>query len=260
MTRTVTDAAIVLDAITGHDAGDPSSLRLPPTRTADRLPESLDGVVIGVDEGFFFADVDDEVDRCVRGAIEALRSRGAAVRSVSVPGLGSCEWALVTIDVSEASTVHHAHLRDRPGDFGDGVRLLLECGQLPSAVDYLEAQQVRRRLRSTTQQVFDDVDVLVGPTTPTRTPRIGQTTATVNGREVDAAESLWRLVGPASLLGLPCLSVPCGTAGGMPVGLQVTGPALGEQQVLDVGHVLELDQPMGSLRATAYLEGLTAPD
>jgi aspartyl-tRNA(Asn)/glutamyl-tRNA(Gln) amidotransferase subunit A len=260
MTRTVKDAAIVLDAISGYDARDPSSLERPPTRTAGRLPTTLDGVVIGIDEGFFLADVDDEVERCVREALDALRGRGATVRSVSVPGLDSCEWALATIDICEASTVHDANLRDRPEDFGDGVRLLLECGQLPSAVEYLQAQQIRGHLGSTMQRVFGAVDVLVGPTTPTRTPRIGQTTATVNGREVDASRSLWRLVGPASLLGLPCLSVPCGTAGGLPVGLQVIGPTLGEQQVLDVGHVLELDQPMGSLRATAYLEGLPVAD
>ena len=260
MTRTVKDAAIVLDAISGHDARDPGSLDRPPTRTADRLPATLDGVVIGIEEEFFFADVDDEVERCVGEAIEALRGRGATVRSVSIPGLDACEWALETIDVSEAATVHHVNLRDRPGDFGDGVRLRLECGQLPSAVDYLEAQQLRRHLRTTTRRAFDDVDVLVGPTTPTRTPRIGQVTATVNGREVDADQSLWRLVGPASLLGLPSLSVPCGTAGGLPVGLQVVGPPLGEQRVLDVGHVLELEQPMRSLRATAHLVGSPVRD
>jgi len=62
-----------------------------------------------------------------------------------------------------------------------------------------------------------------------------------------------RLVGPASLLGLPCLSVPCGLVDGLPVGMQIIGPALGEQKVLDVGNTLELTRPLGTHRPTAYL-------
>jgi aspartyl-tRNA(Asn)/glutamyl-tRNA(Gln) amidotransferase subunit A len=259
MTRTVADAAIVLDAISGYDARDPGSLNQPPTRTAGQLAATLDGVVIGIDEEFFFTDVDDEIDRCVRDGIEALRGQGATIKSIRIPGLSNCEWALTIIDTSETSTVHHANLRDRPEDYSDDVRLLLECGELPSAVEYLEAQQLRRHLRSEMQRAFDGVDVLVGPTLPTRTPLIGKTTATINGRDVDAIESLMRLVGPASLLGLPCLSVPCGIAKGLPVGMQVIGPALGEQKVLNTGHVLELSEPMGSMRATAYLDGTPIP-
>jgi aspartyl-tRNA(Asn)/glutamyl-tRNA(Gln) amidotransferase subunit A len=255
MTRTVADAAIVLDAISGYDARDPGSLNQPPTRTAGQLASTLDGVVIGIDEEFFFTDVDDEIDRCVRDGIEALRRQGATIKSIRIPGLSNCEWALTIIDTSETSTVHHANLRDRPEDYSDDVRLLLECGELPSAVEYLEAQQLRRHLRSEMQRAFDGVDVLVAPTLPTRTPLIGKTTTTINGRDVDAIESLMRLVGPASLLGLPCLSVPCGVAKGLPVGMQVIGPALGEQKVLNTGHVLELSEPMGSMRATAYLDG-----
>jgi aspartyl-tRNA(Asn)/glutamyl-tRNA(Gln) amidotransferase subunit A len=62
-----------------------------------------------------------------------------------------------------------------------------------------------------------------------------------------------RLVGPASLLGLPCLSVPCGLVDGLPAGLQIIGPALGDQKVLDVGHAFELTRPLGDARPTAYL-------
>jgi aspartyl-tRNA(Asn)/glutamyl-tRNA(Gln) amidotransferase subunit A len=253
MTRTVTDAAILLDALSGYDARDPGSLNQPPTRTLGQLASDLNGMVLGVDEEFFFTGVDEEIEQCVRAGIEELSRRGAEIRSITIPGLSNCEWALTIIDTSETATVHHANLRDRPGDYGDDVRLLIECGELPSAVDYLEAQQLRRHLRSEMQTVFDGVDVLVGPAFATRTPLIGKSTTTINGPDVDAIESLMRLVGPASLLGLPCLSVPCGVVAGLPVGLQVIGPARGEQKVLDVGHVLELSEPMGSVRAAAHL-------
>jgi len=253
MTRTVGDAAYVLDAISGHDVRDPASLALPSTTTARSLTERCDGVTLGVAEEFFFHDVDDEVARCVWAGITQLQRLGATIKSIAIPGLKDCEYALTIIDTSETSTVHHANLRDRPQDYSDDVRLLLECGELPSAVDYLEAQQIRRHLRTEVHRAFEEVDVIVGPTLPIRTPAIGDTTATINGRDVDAIESLIRLVGPASLLGLPSLSVPCGLVGGLPVGMQAIGPALGEQAVLDVGHALERTQPLGAHRPTAYL-------
>jgi len=253
MTRTVRDAALVLDAISGHDPRDPGSLGLPRTTTADALRDTCEGMVIGVEEDFYFTDIDDAVAQLVRAGIEALRRLGATVRTVSIPGLAHTEYALTVIDTSETSTVHHANLRDRPQDYGNDVRLLLECGELPSAVDYLQAQQVRRSLRSEVHRAFADVDVLVGPTLGSRTPTIGEDTALVNGAPVNAIDSMIRLVGPASLLGLPCLSMPCGTVDGLPVGMQIVGPALGEQAVLDLGHAFEQTEPLGGLRPSDYL-------
>ncbi len=253
MTRTVRDAALVLDAISGHDPRDPSSLRLPPTTTADALRDTCEGMVIGVEEDFYFTDIDDAVAQLVRAGIEALRRLGASVRTVSIPGLADTEYALTVIDTSETSTVHHANLRDRPQDYGNDVRLLLECGELPSAVDYLQAQQVRQSLRGEVRRAFADVDVLIGPTVGCRTPTIGEDTALVNGAPVNAIESMIRLVGPASLLGLPCLSIPCGMVDGLPVGMQIVGPALGEQAVLNLGHAFEQTEPFRGLRPSDYL-------
>jgi len=253
MTRTVRDAALVLDAISGHDPRDPSSLRLPRTTTGDALRDTCEGMVIGVEEDFYFTDIDDAVAQLVRAGIEALRRLGATVRSVSIPGLADTEYALTVIDTSETSTVHHVNLRDRPQDYGNDVRLLLECGELPSAVDYLEAQQVRQSLRGEVRRAFADVDVLIGPTLGSRTPTIGEDTALVNGAPVNAIESMIRLVGPASLLGLPCLSIPCGMVDGLPVGMQIVGPALGEQAVLNLGHAFEQTEPLRGLRPSDYL-------
>ena len=253
MTRTVRDAALVLDVISGHDPRDPSSLRLPPTSTADALRDGCDGMVIGVEEDFYFNGVDDAIAQLVHNGIEALRRLGATVQKVSIPGLADTEFALTVIDTSETSAVHHTNLRDRPGDYGDDVRLLLECGELPSAVDYLEAQQLRRSLRRQVRRTFEGIDVLIGPTLGSRTPTIGEDTALVNGRPVNAIDSMIRLVGPASLLGLPCLSVPCGVLDGLPVGLQIIGPALGEQEVLDTGHAFEQTDPLGGHNPSAYL-------
>jgi aspartyl-tRNA(Asn)/glutamyl-tRNA(Gln) amidotransferase subunit A len=103
------------------------------------------------------------------------------------------------------------------------------------------------------QEAFESVDVLVGPTLGSRTHTIGEEFALVNDEPVVAIDSMIRLVGPASLLGLPCLSVPCGLVDGLPVGMQVIGPALGEQKVLDVAHSFEQTRPLGDARPTAHL-------
>jgi aspartyl-tRNA(Asn)/glutamyl-tRNA(Gln) amidotransferase subunit A len=254
MTRSVEDAAIMLDAMSGHDPRDPGSLDRPATRTADALSAGCEGVTIGIVEDFFFADVDDEIARAVRDGLDALRELGAELRPLAIPGLRHTEYALTIIDTCETSTVHRANLRDRPGDYGDDVRMLLECGELPSAVDYLEAQQIRRHLRSEVQAAFEDVDVIVGPTLPIRTPTIGEATAKLNGNDVDALENLIRLMGPASLLGLPTVSMPCGLVDGMPVSMQMLGPAGGEQAVLNLARAFESTSPLGGARALAYLD------
>jgi aspartyl-tRNA(Asn)/glutamyl-tRNA(Gln) amidotransferase subunit A len=253
LTRTVRDAALVLDAISGHDPRDPASLNAGPTRFADALRDNCEGMVIGVEEDFWFSDIDDAIAVSIRDALHALERQGARVTTVSVPRLQHTEYALTVIDTAETSTVHHANLRDRPQDYGDDVRLLLEFGELPSAVEYLEAQQLRRVLSRDLRQTFDDVDVLIGPTLGSRTHTIGEEFALVNDEPVVAIDSMIRLVGPASLLGLPCLSLPCGLVDGLPVGMQVIGPALGEQKVLDVANSLEGTRPLGDARPTAYL-------
>lgn len=239
MARTVGDVATLLDAVTGYDPRDPTSLKLSPTATASALTGDIEGTVVGINEAFFFKDVDEAVATVVREGIRSLEARGAVIEPVEIPHIEDAEYAITIIDTSETSTVHHRALQERPQDYGDDVRFLLECGEIPSAVDYLEAQQMRARLRTSFAGVFERVDVLVAPTLPIATPDIGQASSAINGRPVDTVEALMRLVGPANLLGLPSLSAPCGVVDDMPVGLQIVGPPLAEQAVLNIGRAVE---------------------
>jgi aspartyl-tRNA(Asn)/glutamyl-tRNA(Gln) amidotransferase subunit A len=254
LTRSVADAAIMLDAITGHDLGDPASLKIAGTRCTDGLATDIRGLVIGVEEDYFFADVVDDVARIVRAAIDALRDLGATIKPIKLPSLRHCVWALTIIDSAETTTVHQSMLERRPEDYGDDVRLLLECGTLPTAVDYLQAQQLRRRIKEEIAEVFTKIDVMAAPTLPIRTPAIGETTSLINGSSTDTVEALMRLVGPGNLVGLPSMSVPCGILDGMPVGLELVGSPLGEQRVLNVGAAFEAIDPLHGLHAVAYLD------
>lgn len=250
---TVGDASIILDAISGHDHRDPTSLSVPSTHTYKSLSTTIRDLVIGVEEDFFFADVDDEVAGIVSAGIDELRRLGATIKPVRISALRDCEYALTIIDTSETTTVHDPILRSRPSDYGDDVRYLLECGALPSAVDYLQAQQIRRAIKHEFLDVFAGVDAIVAPTLPIKTPNIGELSSISNGAKVDTIESLIRLVGPANLAGLPSLSIPCGVLRGLPVGMQIIGRPLGEQAILNLGAAFESTDPLSGYGPTAFL-------
>lgn len=237
LTRTAHDAAVLLDSVSGHDAGVTSSLPLPPTQAvADMQQEGA--LRVGIEESFFDG-IDPEVETVARETLESLTSAGAQVEAVSIPSLADAIWALTVIDTAETTAFHDEQFRRRPHDYGDDVRLLIECGALPSAVDYLHAQQIRSRVRDDFGRVFSEVDVIATPTLPIRTPRVGETEVRVKGQDRDRDDELMRLVGPANLTGIPSVSVPCGLLHSMPVGMQFIGPALGEAAVLRAAAALE---------------------
>lgn len=243
----VEDLALLLDVLSGADPHDPSTIP-GATSTARHLNPSLDGMTLGVAEDFYFHDVDPGTERLVRAAIAQLEDLGARVEPVRVPTLADTEYALTIIDTAETTTVHHHQLRTRAHDYGDDVRVLLEAGALPSAVDYLRAQQVRARIRADLAQTFTHVDGLLGPTMPIRVPHVGQDTIELNGRQVPVIDNLIRLLGPANLVGLPSLSMPCGLVDGLPAGLQIITAAGDEQTAVNIAAAYEATDPLAGQR------------
>lgn len=238
LTRSVRDAALVLNAIAGHDRGDPSSARHP---VVDFMPEdgcSLRGLRIGFPESFF-ERLDADVESSVRGAIARAASMGAEVKTVTVPGVAAMNAAARVILLCEASALMEPHLANRR-QFGPDVLALLDQGRLLAATDYINAQRLRRHLQGEFARVWSTVDCLLVPTTPNTAPRVGQDTVKLAGREEDVRLATTRLVRSMNLLGLPALSMPCGlSADGLPVGLQIVGPPFDEATVLRIGAALE---------------------
>lgn len=245
MTKTVKDAAGLLQIISGYDKNDPTSVDVPVDDYVGKITGDVKDLVIGVNEEYFFNEVDSEIEKLVRAGIEALVAQGAKVKEVKIPALKYAEWAELVTSLSEASAIHHSDLQTRPDDFGNDIRMLFELGELPSAVDYLQAQQVRRQLKQDFQQAFAEVDILMMPTLPVLPNDIGDDWADLNGKKVDLIDNIIRFTGPGNLTGLPALSVPCGFSQGLPVGLQFMGPAFGEAAILNAGYAFEQTNPMG---------------
>lgn len=239
MGKSVYDVAVMLEHITGFDEKDPASVQTKSIDYRGLQTQDLSNVVIGVEEGYFFNEIDDGIETPVRKAIEQLEQTGAKVERVDLPSLKDAEFALAMTDFSELAAVHHYNIISRPEDFGEDVRNLIELGHIPSAVDYLQAQQIRRKIKADFARVFERVDVLIAPSIPIPTKDIGDPFATINGKEVDFLDHATRLTGPVNLAGLPSLSIPCGFNDSMPVGMQIVGPAFGEEQVLTVGFAYE---------------------
>jgi aspartyl-tRNA(Asn)/glutamyl-tRNA(Gln) amidotransferase subunit A len=239
LTRDVRDAAIVLNAIAGYDPRDPASSRHP---VVDYVPEegcSIRGLRIGFPERYFFERLDPEVELSVRGALARAASLGAEVKPVRLADMEALNAVGQVIIRAEAAAVFESHL-DHCDLFGADVLALLDQGRLLPATDYVNAQRLRRKMQAGFSAVWSQVDCLMTPTAPIAAPRIGEDTVRIAGEAEDVRRAATRFVRGVNVLGLPALSMPCGlTMSGLPIGLQIIGPAFEESLVLRVGAALE---------------------
>ncbi len=239
LTRSVRDAALFLNAIAGRDRRDETSSRRP---VVDFVPEdgcSLRGMRIGFPENFYFERVDPDVESAVRGAIARAASMGAELKPVLVPDIAALNAIGQVTLLAEASAIMEPYMEQRQ-QFGADVLSRLDQGRLIPAVDYVNAQRLRRKLRAAFDKLWSEVDCFLTPTTPNTAPRIGENTIRLGGRDEDTRIATTRLVRGINVLGLPALSMPCGLSGnGLPIGLQIVGPPFEEAAVLKVGAALE---------------------
>lgn len=234
MTRTVEDAALVMEAMAGYDPQDPSSVNRPAPHYGDALLGDLRGLRLGLPRNYFFDEADPEVVDAVRGAASVLEAEGAYVAEVDVPGVEQSLSIGMPVLVAEGATYHEEYLLDRPGDYGEDVLALLRAGQSLTAIDYVKAQRARAEFRRGLESLFTRIDVLLTPTTPITAPTIERC------RTEPPTMSLVRCTGPFNLAGLPALSVPCGLSeASLPIGLQIVGRSFEEATVLRVGAAHE---------------------
>lgn len=243
MAKCAMDAAYLLESIVGYDPKDPTSVKRNRSTYSDELTGSIQGLRIGINEDYFFNNIDTNVEQTVKNAILSLEKHGANIEIVNLPSLTLAEYAEMITIITEASTIHHENIIKRELDFGDDVRFLLKLGEIPSAVDYLQAQQIRLQLNQEFKEMFTKVDVLITPTLPFLPPKIGQDTILLNDTEVNILDHIIRFTGPFNLTGLPAVSVPCGFINNLPIGMQIIGPAFEEARILNVAHTFEQIHP-----------------
>lgn len=238
MARTVADAAAMFQIIAGYDPLDEASSTAPISDYLTSLDRNVQGICIGVVPTYFFSHLQPAVHDAVRAAIETLVATGAQVVEIDIANIDGNISAQLTIESAEPSTFHQRWLRERPQDYGDDVRILLEMGEMYLASHYLQAQRYRALLRNEFISAFNQVDVFICPTLPFVATPLGATTVVIEGDEKeDMLSAIMQYTGVPSLTGLPALSVPCGfSPDGLPIGMQIIGKPFAEATVLRVGH------------------------
>jgi aspartyl-tRNA(Asn)/glutamyl-tRNA(Gln) amidotransferase subunit A len=268
MTKDVADCAIVLQAIAGRDPKDSTSSQRPVPDYLEHLADGVDGLRLGVPREYFVEGMEPKVEAAVRAAIDLYRQQGAEIVEVSLP---SSEYALAAyyiIAPAEASsnlarydgTRYGLHLGSgrnlieeyqatRGAGFGPEVRRRIMLGTYALSSGYydayyLQAQKVRTLIIEDFARAFEQVDALVSATSPTVAFPLGAKTQDPVAMYLNDILTL-----PANLGNVCGISVPCGLADGLPVGLQVIAPAYREDLALRVAYAYEASAGLGKLRS-----------
>lgn len=256
---TVEDSAILLGAIAGYDAKDSTSLKLDVPDYTQHLKTDLKGKKVGVIRETFGEGLDPEVEAATRTAIEQLKALGAEIIDISCPRfrygisayyiIAPCEASanLARYDgvrygrrVEDADNLLDMYKRTRAEGFGAEVKRRIMIGTYALSAGYydayyLKAQKVRTLIKQDFEAAFAQVDVLVSPTSPTTAFKLGEKLADPLSMYLDDLMTI-----PVNMAGLPGLSLPCGMdSKGMPIGLQIIGNVLREDQVFQAAYAYE---------------------
>ncbi len=264
MASTVQDAALLLEAIAGHDPHDSTSINDAAPRYSQTVTQPLSGLKLGLAREHFGAGLDAEIAGAVEQALEVYRSLGASVREVSLPHSKYAVATYYIIAPCEASSnlarydgVHYGHRteqaaaagdnplvemyrRSRAEGFGAEVkrRIMLGTYALSSGyydAYYLKALKVRRLIRQDFDRAFEEVDLIAGPVTSSPAYKIG---AKVNDPLAMYLDDTFTV--SANLAGIAGISVPCGfSQSGLPIGLQLQSPPLQEERLLRAAHMFQ---------------------
>ena len=260
LTKTVEDAALLLDAIGGHDPKDSTSINKQLPSLQSTLPQdtSLKGMKLGLPKEYFIEGIDPEVEKAVRDAVAHCEKLGAEIVHISLP---HSKYAIATyyiLATAEASAnlarfdgIRYGMRIDgkdpadlygktRAAGFGSEVkrRIILGTYVLSSGyydAYYKRAQKVRTLIRNDFTQAFEQCDAILAPVTPTPAYRIGEKSDDPLKMYLDDI-----LTTPVNLAGNCALSIPCGfSTNGLPIGLQIIGDFFAESTILKVGHAYE---------------------
>jgi len=243
MTRTVEDAALLLQAIAGYDAADLASEDQPVPDYLAAMQAPVSGLRIGIPRAHFFDKLDPEIAAATDAALAALRKLTASMRDVALPAVNT----MLGFGYVESYAYHERWLTRSPNLYQGAVRRRLELGAKISGAEYYAALQDNLRARREIRDVFRDLDVLVTPTMkiPARTIADAQAR---NESEKPLAPDPANTVA-FNIYGLPTITVPCGfTALGLPIGLQISGPHFQEGRVLALARAYEQATPWHARR------------
>ena len=234
ITRTVEDAAVILQVIAGYDADDTASVDVPVTDYVSGIRDDTRKLRVGVPRKFFYDDLDAEVASAVNQALRVLATLAGEMRELEIEVPTDR-----TLQTAESFAYHKAWVETTPELYQPETLRRIKTGADITASNYIQRRRELEHVRRGIGDIFADVDVLVTPTTPIPSPRIAELKAhpeLLRPREM----LLLRNTRPVNVWGLPAISVPCGfTEVGLPIGLQIIGPHWEEARILRLAYAYE---------------------
>ncbi|WP_432470711.1 Asp-tRNA(Asn)/Glu-tRNA(Gln) amidotransferase subunit GatA [Amphritea sp. HPY] len=255
MTRTAEDAAMMLNVMAGFDTKDSTSLEREVPDYTLQLNQSLAGLKIGLPKEFFADDIDPLIAEQVQNAIKEYEALGATVKEISLPNTHLAIPAYYIIAPAEASSnlsrfdgvrygyrctdpvdLEDMYKRSRGEGFGEEVKRRIMVGTYALSEGfydayYKKALQIRRLIQQDYVNALAEVDIIMGPTTPHPAFKLGEKTSDPVAMYMEDIFTI-----SLNLAGMPGMSVPCGFANGLPVGLQLIGNYFAEERLLNAAH------------------------
>ncbi len=262
LTKDVYSNAIVLGAIAGHDGRDATSVDVPVTSYTEKISAGVSGLTVGLPTEFFGKGISDSVRSAVMAAADKYKAMGARIVEVSVPSLDYALSAYYVISSAEASSnlarfdgvrygyrtsekcedIDELYKKSRSEGFGAEVKRRIMLGTFALSSGYYDAYykkalKVRSLVRNDFDSAFEKCDFILSPVAPTVAYKIGEKTSDPLEMYMGDAYSV-----PVNIAGIPALSMPCGSGEfGMPVGMQLIGPAFSEALLYRAGYAFEND-------------------
>jgi aspartyl-tRNA(Asn)/glutamyl-tRNA(Gln) amidotransferase subunit A len=255
MARSAEDAALVLEAMSGFDPRDSTSIDHPVETYVDRLDQDLSGLTIGLPGEYFGEGLDTRVGAAIEAAVDEFRKLGARVKEISLPNSALAVPAYYVVAPAECSSnlsrmdgvrfgyrcqdprdLEDLYVRSRGEGFGAEVKRRILIGTYALSAGYydayyLKAQQVRRLIRDDFVKAFAEVDIIMGPTSPSTAFRLGEK---ADDPVTMYLSDIYTIA--VNLAGLPGMSIPAGLVDGLPVGLQLIGNYFEEGRLLAAAH------------------------
>lgn len=271
LARTAEDCALLLQGMAGFDAKDSTSVDEPVPDYSATLNDSLKGLRIGLPKEYFSAGLDPRIAELIQASVKELEKLGAVVKEISLPNMQHAIPAYYVIAPAEASSnlsrfdgvrfgyrcedpkdLTDLYKRSRAEGFGAEVQRRIMVGAYALSAGYydayyLQAQKIRRLIKNDFMTAFQDVDLILGPTTPNPAWKIG---AKNNDPVAAYLEDVYTIT--ANLAGLPGISMPAGFVDGLPVGVQLLAPYFQEGRLLNVAHQYQLNTDWHTRTPTGF--------
>jgi aspartyl-tRNA(Asn)/glutamyl-tRNA(Gln) amidotransferase subunit A len=245
ITRSVWDAAAVLQTIAGPDPFDPTTETKEVPNYVEIIENGKDGITkknlsVGIPKEYFFDYLQPEVQRVFFDFVDTIKSIDISVSDVHFSESDKIYDSWRPLRLGESAEIHMKWLQTRAEDYGEDVRKMLMQGTEVSAVDYIRAHKFRKDLRKEFVKLLQNFDVLVMPTTPLTAPGFDQQTVVIGDKTFPIYQALSRNTIAFDSTGLPAVNVPAGFSNNnMPVGVQIVGASFEEEKILSLAYAYE---------------------